>query len=109
VRQLIQRFRICEAGAGAVEYALLIAVLAIGLLGVLAIFRNAVGGVTNRTTVSVSTQAAGGYGSSWAGGGPSGGVIIHRPPTSDPDSSSTEPDSSSSTGSSAATVDPTTP
>jgi Flp pilus assembly pilin Flp len=108
VRQLIRRFRTCEAGAGTVEYALLIAVLAIGLAGVLTIFRNAVGGLTNRTAVGVSTQASGGYGKSQ--GGPSGGIIAHRPAAADPDSSSAEPDSSSASGgTTAATFDPGAP
>jgi Flp pilus assembly pilin Flp len=111
VRQLIRRFRICEAGAGAVEYALLLAVLAIGLMGVLAIFRNAVGGITNRTAISVSTHAAGGYGTSRSvGGGVIGGIVAHGPPATDPDSSSAEPDSSSAAGgSTAATFDPAIP
>jgi Flp pilus assembly pilin Flp len=111
VRQLIRRFRICEAGAGAVEYALLIGVLAVGLMGVLAIFRNAVGGLTNRTAVSVSTQAAGGYGTGRrVGGGVIGGIVAHGPPAADPDSSSAEPDSSSTTGgTTAAMLDPAVP
>jgi Flp pilus assembly pilin Flp len=111
VRQLIRRFRICEAGAGAVEYSLVIAVLAVGLLGVLAIFRNAVGGVTNRTAVSVSTQVSGGYGTGRSvGGGVIGGIVAHQPAPADPDSSSAEPDSSSAAGgSTAATFDPAIP
>jgi Flp pilus assembly pilin Flp len=111
VRELIRRFRICEAGAGAVEYALLLAVLAFGLMGVLAIFRNAVGGLTNRTAVSVSTEAGGGYGTGRSvGGGSIGGIVSHGPSPSDPDSSSVEPDSSSATGgSTAAMLDPAMP
>lgn len=111
MRQLIPRLRTCEAGAGAVEYALLIAVLAIGLAAVLGIFRNAVGNLTNRTAVSVSTHAAGGYGKGAAvGGGPSGGTIAHRLPNADPDSASAEPDSLSGTGgTTAASWDPATP
>jgi len=111
VRQLIRRFRTCEAGAGAIEYALLIAVLAIGLMGILALFRNAVGGLTNRTTVGVSAQAAGGYGMRMAGGGgSSGGTVGLRPAPAEPDSSSAEPDSSSATGgTTAASSDPAIP
>jgi Flp pilus assembly pilin Flp len=117
VRQLIRRFRTCEAGAGVVEYALLIAVIAIGLVGVLTIFRNAVGDLTNRTAESVSTQTAGGYGRATGGGGPSGGAVVHRPaaaqpdsPSAEPDSPSAEPDSSSATGgTTAATFDPGLP
>ena len=111
MRQLIRRLRSCEAGAGAVEYALLIAVLGIGLMGVLALFRNAIGGVTNRTAVGVSARVAGGYGMRTAGGGgSSGGTVLLRPAPADPDSSSAEPDSSSATGGSpAASLDTTTP
>ena len=95
MRQLILRLRTCEAGAGLVEYAFLIAVVALALVGVLGVFRNVVGGFTNRTAVSVSTQSAAGYG---GGGGPmvapserSGG---HEPDASEPDSASGEPPSS---------------
>jgi hypothetical protein len=90
---------------------LLIAVLAIGLVGVLAIFRNAVGGLTNRTAISVSTHAAGGYGKGTAvGGAPSWGTIAHGPSPADPDSSAAEPDSSSATGgTTAASMDPAIP
>jgi Flp pilus assembly pilin Flp len=110
MRQLIRRLRRCEAGAGAVEYALLIGVLAIGLMGVLAIFRNAVGGLTNRTAVGVSTHAAGGYGRAAVGGGPSGGTVAHRPAPADPDSLSAEPDSSSAAGgTTAASMDSAVP
>jgi Flp pilus assembly pilin Flp len=111
MRQLIRRLRRCEAGAGAVEYALLIGVLAIGLMGVLAIFRNAVGGLTNRTAVGVSTHAAGGYGRATAvGGGPNGGTVAHRPAPADPDSLSAEPDSSSAAGgTTAASMDSAVP
>ena len=111
MRHLIRRFRTCESGAGAVEYALLIALLGVGLAGVLAIFRNAVGGVTNRTAVSVSTQVSGGYGTGRSvGGGVIGGIVAHQPAPADPDSSSAEPDSSSASGgTTAATFDPGMP
>jgi hypothetical protein len=94
-----------------VEYALVIAVLAIGLAGVLGIFRNAVGNLTNRTAVTVSTQADGGYGKgATLGGGPGGGTIAHELPNADPDSSSAEPDSSSAAGgTTAASWDPAAP
>jgi Flp pilus assembly pilin Flp len=99
VRQLIRRLRTCEAGAGVVEYALLIGVLAIGLVGILGIFRNTVGGLTNHAAVSVSTQAGGSYGSGTAvGAGSGGGTVAHQPAPASPDSSSAEPDSSSAAG-----------
>jgi Flp pilus assembly pilin Flp len=111
VRQLIRRLRTCEAGAGILEYALLIAVLALCLVGVLGVFRNAVGGLTNRTAVSVSTRAGGGYGKGGsAGRGSSGGTVVHRPAAADPDSASAEPDGSSDTGGpTAASLDPGRP
>jgi Flp pilus assembly pilin Flp len=96
VRQLIRRLRTCEAGSGLVEYALLIAVVALGLVGVLRFFRNTTGGLTNRVSVSVSTQTGGGYGGG-TGGAPSASPVAHRPATA-PDSSSGAPDSSSASG-----------
>lgn len=108
MRQLIRRLRSCEAGAGTVEYALLLAILAIGLMGVLELFRNSVGGVANRTAVSVSARASGGYGVRVSGGS-SGGTIAQRPLPEEPDSTSVEPDSSSTTGGTAASLDPNLP
>lgn len=91
MRQLIRRLRTCEAGTGLVEYGLLIAAVALGLVGVLTLLRDSVGGLTNRTAISVS-QAAGGYGTGGTVGGPPSG----RPAA--PDSSSAEPDSSAAAG-----------
>lgn len=109
MRQLIRRLRSCEAGAGTVEYALLLAILAIGLMGVLELFRNSVGGVANRTAVSVSARASGGYGVRVSGGS-SGGTIAQMPlPEEEPDSTSVEPDSSSTAGGTAASLDPNLP
>ncbi len=98
MRQLIGRLRGCEAGSGLVEYALLLAVVALGLVGVLRLFRNSAGGLTNRVAVSVSTQTAGSYGTPGTTGSPTAGPVAHRPGTPEPDSSSAEPDSSSATG-----------
>ena len=111
MRQLIRRFRTCEAGAGAVEYALLIAVVALGLVGMLTIFRNSVGDLTNRTAVSVSKKSSGGYGKGGGiGGGSRGGPVAYKPAADEPDSSSAQPDSSSATaGATAARFDPTKP
>ena len=93
MRELFRRIRTCETGAGLVEYALLLAVVALGLVGVLRLFRNSVGGLTNRAAVSVSTQTGGSYGMGGGGGGaPSGGDAAHRPPTPDADSSSADED-----------------
>jgi Flp pilus assembly pilin Flp len=95
--------RTCEAGSGLIEYGLLLAVVALALVGVLKVFRNTVGSLTNRTAVTVSQQTARGYGSggtvSWT---PSGSPAAHNPETPDPDSASAEPDSSSAAGRAAA-------
>ncbi len=99
MRQLIRRLRACDSGAGTVEYAFLMAIIALGLIGILALFRNAVGNATGRATVSVSRQAAGGYGVKGAGGGGSGGgAIAQGPTTGAPDNPSPEPDSSAASG-----------
>jgi Flp pilus assembly pilin Flp len=98
VRQLIRRLRACEAGAGVVEYAFLIAVLALGLVGILTLFRNSVGDVMNRTATNVETQTAGGYGSVGAYGAPGGGAVAQGPAADTPDSSSAAPDSSAASG-----------
>ncbi len=110
MRQLIRRLRTCEAGSSVVEYGLLIAVLAVALVGILRVFRNTVGGITNRTAVTVSVQAAGAYGlAGLPDGGPSGSYVGYRPVSSDADSSSAEPDSSAAGGSAVATTEWKTP
>jgi Flp pilus assembly pilin Flp len=110
VRQFILRLRTCEAGAGTIEYALLIAVLALGLVGVLGVFRNTVGGMTNRTAVTV-TKAAGGYGRAGSVGvGRGGGSGAHKPAPAGTDSSAAQPDGSPATGgSTVASSNPATP
>jgi Flp pilus assembly pilin Flp len=88
--------RTCEAGSGLIEYSLLLAVVALALVGVLKVFRNTVGSLTNRTAVTVSQQTARGYGSggtvSWT---PSGTPAAQNPATPEPDRASAQPDSSS--------------
>jgi len=61
VRQLIHRFRACEAGAGLVEYGLLLAMGALALIAALQLYTSAVAGLTSRATFSISKQSAGGY------------------------------------------------
>ena len=97
MRQLVRRLRTCEAGSGLVEYALLIAVVALCLVGILEFFRNTAGGVTNEVAVSVSTRTAGRYGRG-TGGAPSPSPAGYKPATPEPDSGSAEPDSSSAGG-----------
>jgi Flp pilus assembly pilin Flp len=104
VRRLIRRLRTCEAGSGLLEYALLIAVVALGLIAVLRVFRNSAGGLTNQVAVGVSTRTAKGYGGGGTGGAPIARPAGHRPATPDPDSSSAGPDSSSTPGGGATAI-----
>jgi Flp pilus assembly pilin Flp len=89
--QLVRRFRSCETGSALTEYGLIVAAVALGLIALLAGFRNAVGDLTNRTSVTISHQTGGGSG---YGGG--GGVrpIAGKPA---PDAPS-EPENGDSTG-----------
>ena len=77
VGRLARRFRSCETGSAVVEYGLLIAVVALGLFAVLVAFRDAVGNVTNQTSVTISRQSSGGYGRSGGGGGGGSGSGRH--------------------------------
>ena len=93
MRELFRRIRTCETGAGLVEYGLLLAVVALGLVAALRLFRTSVGGLTNRAVISVSAQTGGSYGLGGSGGeAPSEEHAAHKPPTPDPDSSSAEED-----------------
>lgn len=69
MEQLVRRLRSCETGSALVEYGLIIAVVALGLFAVLVGFRDAVGNLTNQTSVTISKQSGGGYGSGGGGGG----------------------------------------
>jgi Flp pilus assembly pilin Flp len=110
VRPLIRRLRTCEAGAGTVEYVLLIAVLSLCLVGGLTLFRNGVGNLTKRTAVSVSTRTGGQYGKGGGGMGLPGGTVVHMPAAPEPDSTAAEPDGSSATGGpTVASLDPAIP
>lgn len=91
-----------DSGQALIEYAILLALLAIGLIAALVTLRNAVGGVLN--TAAVATESAGaGYGAPAgpapaAGGSPASGPAEPGPdpePDPDPDSSAAaQPDSS---------------
>jgi Flp pilus assembly pilin Flp len=67
----MRRLATSRVGAGLIEYALIVAVLALGLAGMLTIYRNSVGTLTKRTAVTVARQSGKGYG---------GPVIIPRRP-----------------------------
>ena len=89
VRQLIRRFCSCERGAGLVEYGLILGILALGVIGVMHVFRRAVGDMTNRTAVTISKQSATGYAAGSALGGASSGAgspVSPEPPAPPPDS-----------------------
>jgi Flp pilus assembly pilin Flp len=87
MEQLLRRFRSRETGSALTEYALIIAAVALGLVAVLAAFRNSVGDLTNRTAVTISHQSGSGYGSGGgAGRSPGGSSPVHESPTP-PDSS----------------------
>jgi Flp pilus assembly pilin Flp len=88
---LLRRLRSCETGSALTEYSLIIAVLALGLVAALGVFRNSVGTMTNRTSGTISGQSgrygsggpgsggfgSGGYGS---GGGAGGGTVTQVDP-----------------------------
>lgn len=97
MRQLIRRLRACDAGAAVVEYSILIALVAVGLMGVLTLYGQAVGDLTSKTGVSISRQAGTGYaGAGGAGRAPIGmRPTVGDPGTPDPDSTSADPDSAS--------------
>ncbi len=87
--QLVRRFWSSESGSALVEYGLIVAVVALGLIVVLSHFRNTVGNLTNRTAVSVSRQSSQGYGS----GGSDGLQVVGGPvdpPPENPDSGSAD-------------------
>src|SRR3954447_1426638 len=73
----IRLLRQCEAGQSLIEYAIVIALIAVGLIAVLSLLRSAAGGVLSGTAETVSRQSSsGGYGSSGGSasrGGSSGG------------------------------------
>jgi Flp pilus assembly pilin Flp len=98
--QLVRRFRSCETGSALIEYGLIIAVVAMGLFAVLVGFRDAVGNVTHRTSVTISHQSGGGYGRGGGGGGvrPGGG---EEPSPESPPEPEDGDSSSSATGSGA--------
>jgi Flp pilus assembly pilin Flp len=91
--RLIRLLRRCEAGQGLVEYALVLALVAMGLIGVLLAFRNALGGALNTTSGAISVQAGSGYGG--PGASPSPSPLTPEPT---PDSSGVGKDSSDAGG-----------
>jgi Flp pilus assembly pilin Flp len=100
VARLIKRFFASEEGAGLIEYGLLLGLIATGLLGVMTLYRNALGGSVARSSANISQATAGGYGGGYGGGGGHAGPISVGPvasgaPSAEPEP---EPDDSSATG-----------
>lgn len=60
----VRRFCSRETGSALLEYALIIAVMAMGLVAGLAGFRDKLGGVTERTAESIAHHSNRGYGTS---------------------------------------------
>lgn len=55
-----------ESGQGLIEYALIIALVAVGLIAILTVFRDSIGNVFNKTAQNMDAAPDAGYG----GGGP---------------------------------------
>ena len=70
MRQLVRRFRQDDRGTGLTEYALIVALIAICLVGIIQLARNAIGETMNRAAADVSHRSTGSYGAT----GPSGGL-----------------------------------
>jgi Flp pilus assembly pilin Flp len=87
MEQLVRRFRSRERGSALTEYGLIVAAVALGLIAVLTGFRNAVGDVTARTSVSISNKSSKGFGYGSSGGvRPAGGnPAPQAPPEPEPE------------------------
>ena len=59
--QLMRRLRSCDSGTGLVEYALLLAGLALGFVGVVSLLRKSVEGLTTAVSVGISQPGSGGH------------------------------------------------
>jgi len=68
MRELWNRFLSDESGQGLVEYALIIALVAVGLIAILTILRNSVGDAFNNSAQQLNTVPGAPYGGA-AGGG----------------------------------------
>lgn len=58
---LLRGFTADESGQGLVEYALIIALVAIGLIAILTLFRNAIGNVFNQTRNTLNNSPGASY------------------------------------------------
>ena len=102
MRQLLRRLLHQDSGEGVAEYALLMALIAICLIGIIQVMRTAIGDSFNTATADASDQAGGGYGSGGGvtavsgpsyGGGGGGGVVSTPPAEPGDDGEPTPPDS----------------
>lgn len=59
--ELLRRFTRDEGGQGLVEYAAIVALVAIGLMAVLLLLRNSVGNVFNESRNRLNAAGAGSY------------------------------------------------
>ena len=106
----MRRLRSCDSGTGLVEYGLLLAVLALGLVGVLTLLRKSVEGLTTSVSVAISQPGSGGHvppastvptrshprpaANMPVPAGSDGDSDNSEDPSADPDSATAEPDSS---------------
>ena len=61
MKQLWQRFWSDESGQGLVEYALIIALVAVGLIAILLVLRNSIGNVFNNAATQLNNAPANPY------------------------------------------------
>jgi pilus assembly protein Flp/PilA len=61
LKALIERFRNDESGQGLVEYVLIIALVAIGLVLVITLFRNSIGGTFDNVTQTLNNAPSSPY------------------------------------------------
>jgi Flp pilus assembly pilin Flp len=106
----MRRLRSCDSGTGLVEYGLLLAVLALGLVGVVTLLRKSVEGLTTSVSVAISQPGSVGYvpptstiptrshtkptANMPVPADFDGDSDTSEDPSTDPDSSTAEPDSS---------------
>jgi pilus assembly protein Flp/PilA len=62
MKAVLSKFMKDESGQGLVEYALIIALVAIGLIAILVLFRNAIGNVFNESKNRLNNAPSGSYG-----------------------------------------------
>jgi pilus assembly protein Flp/PilA len=61
MKAVLSKFMKDESGQGLVEYALIIALVAIGLIAILVLFRNAIGNVFNESKNRLNNAPSGSY------------------------------------------------